>query len=150
MPVDRTPEQISQEMKSERAELADAAADLRVSIDDTRAKVKAVKRKLPFIVVGTTAAAFVVSSGLGSDVPAVRRPSPEAGDRAVAARALVDSRGRRLGAYSRSSAPKRSPSSDTIAPRSRRASSSVSVRTGDWNDTENATDFFPAGIGSPV
>ena len=66
MPADRTPEQISQEMKSERAELADAAADLRVSIDDARAKVKAVKRKLPFIVAGTTAAAFVVSSGLGA------------------------------------------------------------------------------------
>ena len=79
MPVDRTPEQISEEMKSERAELADAAADLRVSIDDTRAKVKAVKRKLPYIVVGTTAAAFVVSSGLGATFRlfAGRRQKPE-------------------------------------------------------------------------
>jgi hypothetical protein len=66
MPAGRTPDQIGQEMNSERAELADAAADLRSSIDDTRARVKAVKRKLPFIVAGTTAAAFVVSSGLGA------------------------------------------------------------------------------------
>ena len=66
MASDRTPEQISQEMKAERAELVDAVADLRGSIDDTRARVKEVKRKLPFIVAGTTAAAFVVSSGLGA------------------------------------------------------------------------------------
>jgi hypothetical protein len=63
---ERTPEQITQEIKLERAGLASAAADLRVSIDETRARVNAVKRKLPFIVAGTTAAAFVVSSGLGA------------------------------------------------------------------------------------
>ena len=79
MATERTPEQISQEMKSERAELADVAADLRVSIDDTRAKLKAVKRKLPFIVAGTTAAAFVVSSGLGATFRlfAGRRSQPD-------------------------------------------------------------------------
>jgi hypothetical protein len=66
MPDDRTPEQIGLEMKSERAELVGAVDDLRVSIDDTRTRVKVVKRRLPFIVAGTTAAAFVVSSGLGA------------------------------------------------------------------------------------
>jgi len=64
--ADRTPEQISQEIKTERAELVSAVSDLRVSIEDTRARVNAVKRKLPIIVAGTTAAAFVVSSGLGA------------------------------------------------------------------------------------
>jgi len=66
MAADRTPEQISQEMKTERAELVSAVDDLKVSIEDTRARVNAVKRKLPIIVAGTTAAAFVVSSGLGA------------------------------------------------------------------------------------
>jgi hypothetical protein len=66
MAADRTPEQISQEMKTERAELVSAVGDLKVSIEDTRARVNAVKRKLPIIVAGTTAAAFVVSSGLGA------------------------------------------------------------------------------------
>jgi hypothetical protein len=66
MPAERTPEQVGQEMKSERAELVSAVGDLRVSIDETRARVKVVKRRLPFIVAGTTAAAFVVSSGLGA------------------------------------------------------------------------------------
>jgi hypothetical protein len=66
MAADRTPEQISQEMKTERAELVNAVGDLKVSIEDTRARVNAVKRKLPIIVAGTTAAAFVVSSGLGA------------------------------------------------------------------------------------
>jgi hypothetical protein len=78
-PPERAPEQISQEMKLERAGLVDAVGDLRVSIDDTRAKVKAVKRKLPYIVAGTTAAAFVVTSGLGATFRlfAGRRQQPE-------------------------------------------------------------------------
>jgi hypothetical protein len=65
MPVERTPEQIGEELKAERTELVDAVGELRVSVEETRAKVRAVKRKLPFIVAGTTAAAFVVTSGLG-------------------------------------------------------------------------------------
>jgi hypothetical protein len=79
MPADRTPEQIGQEITSERAELVSAAGDLRVSIDDTRARIKAVKRKLPYIVAGTTAAAFVVSSGLGATFRlfAGRRQKPQ-------------------------------------------------------------------------
>ena len=66
MSAERTPEQISQELKAESTELVDAVSELRLSIEETRAKVNAVKRKLPFIVAGTTAAAFVVSSGLGA------------------------------------------------------------------------------------
>jgi hypothetical protein len=66
MATDRTPEQISQELEAERAELVSAVADLRSSIEVTRAKVNDVKRKLPLIAAGATAAAFVVSSGLGA------------------------------------------------------------------------------------
>lgn len=76
---ERTPEQISQEIKFERAGLVSAVGDLRISIDDTRARVNAVKRKLPYIVAGTTAAAFVVSSGLGATFRlfAGRRQKPD-------------------------------------------------------------------------
>ncbi len=66
MPLERTPEQINQELNAERTEFVDAVGELRVSVEETRAKVNAVKRKLPFIVAGTTAAAFVVASGLGA------------------------------------------------------------------------------------
>jgi ABC-type transporter Mla subunit MlaD len=62
----RTPEQIRQQLKTERAELVSAVADLRASIEVTRARVDDVKRKLPFIAAGATAAAFVVSSALGA------------------------------------------------------------------------------------
>src|SRR5947209_2767079 len=48
--------------------------------------------------------------------------------------------------YARSSAPKRSPRAATIAERRRPASSSESVRSGDWKETETASDFLPAGM----
>ena len=66
MPADRTPEQISADLKVERAELVDAVDELRTEIDHTRAKVNSAKRKAPFVLAGATAAAFVVSSGLGA------------------------------------------------------------------------------------
>ena len=66
MAPERTPEQVSQEIRAERAELVSAVTDLRESIEDTRARANAVKRKLPIVVAGATAAAFVVSSGLGA------------------------------------------------------------------------------------
>jgi hypothetical protein len=58
-------------------------------------------------------------------------------------------RARRNRFYSRSSAPKRSRSADTMRPRRTAASSSDSVRSGDWNVTEKARDFFPAPTCSP-
>jgi hypothetical protein len=66
MPAKRTPEQISAELRAERDELVDAVGELRTEIDHTREKVNAAKRKAPFVLAGATAAAFVVSSGLGA------------------------------------------------------------------------------------
>ncbi len=57
--------------------------------------------------------------------------------------------GRTKAPYARSVAPNRSVSDSTIAVRKRAPSSSVSVRSADWNATATATDFWPAGIGSP-
>lgn len=62
----RTPEQVRQQLKTERAELVSAVADLRTSIEVTRAKVNDVKRKLPLIAAGATAGALVVSSAVGA------------------------------------------------------------------------------------
>jgi hypothetical protein len=62
----RTPEEIRQQLEAERAELVSAVADLRGSIEVTRARVNDVKRKLPLIAAGAAAAAFLVSSGLGA------------------------------------------------------------------------------------
>jgi hypothetical protein len=66
MPGNRTPEEIGRELKAEREELVEAVQELRTEMDLTRAKVNAVKRKVPFVLAGATAAAFVVSSGLGA------------------------------------------------------------------------------------
>lgn len=66
MPAGRTPEEISRELETERAELVDAVGDLRTEMERTRAKVNSAKRKAPFVIAGATAAAFVVSSGLGA------------------------------------------------------------------------------------
>ena len=52
--------------------------------------------------------------------------------------------------FVRRAASRRSvPPAATIAERNRAPSSSVSVRSADWNATATATDFWPAGIGSP-
>ena len=58
---------------------------------------------------------------------------------------------RRIGLrhYARSSAPKRSASAATMRPRISAASSSESVRSGDWNAAASAIDFFPAPTCSP-
>jgi hypothetical protein len=52
-------------------------------------------------------------------------------------------------AYARSSAPKRSASAETIRSRAAVASSSVSVRSGDWNARWIATDLRPVPTWSP-
>jgi hypothetical protein len=62
----RRPEQISEELKSERAELVVAVGELREAIDHTRAKVRSTAKKVPLFAAGATAAAFVVSAGVGA------------------------------------------------------------------------------------
>ena len=55
----------------------------------------------------------------------------------------------RSGFHARNSAPKRAASASTTAVRSRAASSSASVRSGDWNVTAKAIDFRPGPTCSP-
>ena len=61
----RRPEEITEELKSEREELVVAVGELREAIDHTRAKVKSTAKKVPLYAAGATAAAYVVSAGLG-------------------------------------------------------------------------------------
>jgi hypothetical protein len=62
----RSPEQISEQLKAERAELVVAVGELREAIDYTRAKVRSTAKKVPLVAAGATAAAFVVSAGVGA------------------------------------------------------------------------------------
>ncbi|HEY7398421.1 MAG TPA: hypothetical protein VH538_08975 [Gaiellaceae bacterium] len=62
----RTPDQITLELESERAELVVAVGELREALDYTRGRVKSAAKKVPFVVAGATAAAFAVSAGVGA------------------------------------------------------------------------------------
>ncbi|HEX6763719.1 MAG TPA: hypothetical protein VF094_13055 [Gaiellaceae bacterium] len=62
----RTPDQVTHDLESERAELVVAVAELREAIDHTRTRVKSTAKKVPFVLAGATAAAFAVSAGVGA------------------------------------------------------------------------------------
>jgi hypothetical protein len=60
----RTPDDIRRELEGERSQLVTAVADLRVAVDETAAKVKAVKAKVPLVAAGVTTAGL----GLGAAI----------------------------------------------------------------------------------
>ena len=85
-------------------------------------------------------------------VAAIAAGAPPATSRAAAATrtnrpprriTLTLRAGAPIGFHARSSAPKRSASAVDDPPRISAASSSESVRSGDWNSTPNAIDFLP-------
>ena len=64
--------------------------------------------------------------------------------------ACTDGQREWIGRYARNTAPKRSASAATIPFRIAAASSSESVRSGDWNAAASAIDFFPSPTCSPA
>ena len=77
------------------------------------------------------------------------RTAPLSVTRSVSAAGRFRRPAERLPPHERSSAPKRSASAATMRSRSVVASSSVSVRSGDWNARWIATDLRPAPTWSP-
>ena len=77
MPVERTPEQVRQDIEREREQLASAVDDLRGSLDDATNVTAKLKAKLPIAAGAAASAGFVLAGGVGATMRYFARRSRE-------------------------------------------------------------------------
>ncbi len=91
MPVERTPEQVRQDIDAEREELARAVEELRSSLGEATDITGKLKAKLPVVAGAAATTGFVLAGGIGATMRYFARRGREGHERARVGRfSLLD------------------------------------------------------------
>ncbi len=91
MPVERTAEQVRQDIDAEREELAKAVEELRSSLGEATDVTGKLKAKLPIIAGAAASAGFVLAGGVGATMRYFARRGREGHEKARVGRfSLLD------------------------------------------------------------
>jgi hypothetical protein len=93
MPVQRTPEQVRQDIERERDQLASAVEELRGSLDEATDVTSKLKAKLPIVAGAAASAGFVLAGGVGATMRYLARRSRDGDEQVRAGKFSIVRRG---------------------------------------------------------